>query len=208
MLKLLAEDYRTYFRVLSQQGLWVMAVYRFGRWRYGVRPALLRKPLSMIYRCLKLLSQILTGIDLPCEATVGRRFRIDHFGGIIISGDAVIGDDCIVRNGVTIGLRRANESGSPVIGNRVEIGAGAKVLGNIHIGDDVLIGANAVVIRDVPARHVAVGIPARIIPRKDLSPQEELVAELGVPFRAGEPLELSRIQPQPVLVLAGVSEPK
>jgi serine O-acetyltransferase len=116
-------------------------------------------------------SQILTGIDLPCEVTIGHRFRIEHFGGIIVSGDTVIGDDCILRNGVTIGMKKIGEPGSPVIGNRVEIGAGAKILGKIHIGDDAQIGANAVVIRDVPAGHIAVGIPARNIPRKDLPSQ-------------------------------------
>jgi serine acetyltransferase len=91
--------------------------------------------------------------------------------GIIVSGDTVIGDDCILRNGVTIGMKKIGEPGSPVIGNRVEIGAGAKILGKIHIGDDAQIGANAVVIRDVPAGHIAVGIPARNIPRKDLPSQ-------------------------------------
>lgn len=122
--------------------------------------------MSMIYRVLKTLSQILTGIDLPCEVAIGRRFRIEHFGGIIISGDAVIGDDVVLRHGVTIGLKHRDDPGSPVIGNRVDIGAGAKLLGKIRIGDDVLIGANAVVITDVPANSIAVGVPARILPRK------------------------------------------
>ena len=67
----LREDWRLYERDLARQGLWVMAVYRFGRWRYGLRPAWLRRPFSLLYRLLKLLSQILTGIDLPCETTVG-----------------------------------------------------------------------------------------------------------------------------------------
>ncbi len=173
MFENIREDIRMYDGELSRQGLWVMVAYRFGRWRYSIRPRLLRLPFSFVYRVLKLSSQILTGIDLPCEATVGRRFRIEHFGGIIISGDAVMGDDVVIRNGVTIGLKKIGDPGSPVIGNRVEIGAGAKVLGRIHIGDDVQIGANAVVIRDVPAGHMAVGIPARNIARKDLvSPSE------------------------------------
>uniref|UniRef100_UPI0025DF9B91 serine O-acetyltransferase n=1 Tax=Thiocapsa sp. TaxID=2024551 RepID=UPI0025DF9B91 len=111
--------------------------------------------------------QIMTGIDLPCEARVGRRFLIEHFGGIIISGDAVFGDDCVVRNGVTVGLRHRGVRGAPVIGDRVDIGAGAKVLGPIRIGNDVAIGANAVVIRDVPDGCLAVGVPARIIARGD-----------------------------------------
>ena len=66
-----------------------MVLYRFGRWRYSIGPRALRMPLSFFYKLLKPVSEILTGIELPCETTVGRRFRIDHFGGIIISGDAV-----------------------------------------------------------------------------------------------------------------------
>ena len=159
------EDWRTYERDPWRQGLWTMMVYRFGRWRYGVRPALLRKPLSFLYTFAKVGGQVLTGIDLPCETQVGRRLRFEHFGGIIISGDTVIGDDVVIRNGVTIGLKRTHEPGAPVIGNRVDIGAGAKILGRISIGDDAVIGANAVVLSDVPPGAVAVGIPARIIQR-------------------------------------------
>src|SRR5215813_2734151 len=167
------EDWRTYNGQLSRQGLWVMVVYRFGRWRYTIRWRWLRLPFSFLYKVLKTVSEILTGIELPCEVVLGRRFRIDHFGGIIISGDAVIGDDCVVRNGVTIGLRHTGHRGSPVIGNRVDIGAGAKILGPIHIGDDVAVGANAVVIRDVPAQSIAVKIPARIIRRNQQQEQSE-----------------------------------
>jgi serine O-acetyltransferase len=174
MFDTLREDWRTHDRQLLRQGLWVMAVYRFGRWRYQIRWRWLRLPFSAIYKALRLLSEILTGIELPCEATVGRRFRIDHFGGIIISGDAVFGDDCVVRNGVTVGLRYAGQRGSPVIGNRVDIGAGAKILGPIHIGDDVAIGANAVVLVDVPSNCIAVGVPARVLARRRTE-QEEAV---------------------------------
>lgn len=159
------EDWRTYERDPWRQGMWAMLVYRFGRWRYGVRPALLRKPLSFLYKLLKITCQITTGIELQCETQVGRRLKIEHFGGIIISGDAIIGDDVVLRNGVTIGLRRTGERGAPVIGNRVDIGAGAKLLGKITIGDDAVIGANAVVLCDVPAGALAVGIPARIVRR-------------------------------------------
>ena len=173
MFEKIREDVRMHEGKWSSQGLWVMLPYRFGRWRYNVGPALLRKPLSMAYRVMKTLSQILTGIDLPCEVKIGRRFRIEHFCGIIISGDTVIGDDVVIRNGVTIGLKRRDDPGSPIIGNRVDIGAGAKILGKIRIGDDVMIGANAVVITDVPANCIAVGIPARIIPqRRSVSNQD------------------------------------
>jgi serine O-acetyltransferase len=162
----LREDWRTHGRTALRQGLWVMCVYRFGRWRYTIRWRWLRMPFSFLYKVLKVISEILTGIELPCEVTLGRRLRIEHFGGIIISGDAVFGDDCVIRNGVTVGLKHTGHRGSPTLGDRVDIGAGAKILGPIHIGNDVSIGANAVVLTDVPPNCVAVGIPARVLPRK------------------------------------------
>jgi serine O-acetyltransferase len=165
LFKNIREDWHTYDRQLSRQGFWTMLVYRYGRWRYTIRPRWLRMPFSLLYKILKPICEILTGIELPCETVVGRRFRIDHFGGIIISGDAVFGDDCVIRNGVTVGLRHTGIRGAPIIGNRVDIGAGAKILGPIHVGDDVAIGANAVVLKDVPANSIAVGVPARILPR-------------------------------------------
>ena len=158
----LRDEWHTYERDPWRQGLWVMLVYRFGRWRYGLRWRPARRLGSFAYKWLKIASQILTGIDLPCEAQVGDRLRIDPYGGIVISGDAVIGDDVVLRNGVTIGLRRTGVRGAPRIGNRVDIGAGAKILGSITIGDGACIGANAVVLHDVPAGAIAVGIPAVI----------------------------------------------
>ena len=160
------QDLKAHGGKWGAQGFWAMLVYRFGRWRYGVRPALLRKLFSLIYRILYKLIQILTGIELPCEVEVGRNFVIDHFGGIIISGYAKFGDDCRIRNGVVVGLRRIDEPSAPVIGNNVDIGTGAKVLGPISIGNNVAIGANAVVLTDVPDDCVAIGIPAVIKPRK------------------------------------------
>ena len=166
MFENIHEDLRAHNSQWSRHGFWVMVLYRFGRWRYGIRSRVVRVPFSFAYKFLKFFADMLLGIDLPCEATLGRRFVIEHIGGIVISGDAVIGDDCIVRQGVTVGLRNRGVRGSPRIGNRVDIGAGAKLLGPIEIGDDVAIGANAVVLCDVPANSIAVGIPARIAPRK------------------------------------------
>lgn len=160
------EDYAAHERDPWRQGVWVMGVYRFGRWRYTVRPAVLRKPLSLVYKWLKITVQILTGIDLPCETQVGRRLVIEHFGGIVVSGDTVIGDDVTLRHGVTLGLRRTGVPGAPVIGNGVDIGAGAKILGPVRIGDGAVIGANAVVLCDVPPGALAAGVPARIKHRR------------------------------------------
>ena len=167
MFENIREDWHTYQGNLTRQGLWVMCVYRFGRWRYTINNRWIRKIFSFLYKLLYLFIQILTGIELPCEAKVGRRFIIEHFGDIIVSGDAVFGDDVIIRNGVTVGLKNTSIRGSPIIGNRVDIGTGAKLLGPIHIGDDVVIGANAVVIKDVPANSIAVGVPARILPKQN-----------------------------------------
>ncbi len=159
-------DLRAYDGNWGAQGFWVMVIYRFGRWRYGVRPTVLRKFMSLIYRILHKFIQIITGVELPCEVEVGRNFIIDHFGAIVISGFARFGDNCRIRTGVVVGLRRVDEPVAPVVGNNVDIGTGAKILGPIKIGDNVVIGANAVVITDVPNDSIAVGVPAVIKQRK------------------------------------------
>lgn len=159
-------DFYAHNKDWSAQGFWVMLIYRFGRWRYGIKSAILRKPFSLLYKILFKVIQIITGIELPCEVRIGRNFVIDHFGGIIVSGYAQFGDNCRVRNGVVVGLKRVDEQCAPIIGNDVDIGAGAKLLGPIRIGNNVLIGANAVVLCDVPDNSVAVGVPARVRPRR------------------------------------------
>lgn len=166
MFENIREDWHTHNGQWSRHGFWVLLIYRFGRWRYGIKWRPLRIPFSISYKILKFFSEMLLGTELPCEAVIGRRFVIEHIGCIVISGDARFGDDCVMRNGVTVGLRNRGVRGSPYIGDRVDIGAGAKLLGPIRIGDDVAIGANAVVLSDVPSNSIAVGIPARIIPRK------------------------------------------
>jgi serine O-acetyltransferase len=145
-----------------------------------VRPAIVRKLFSLLYKLLYKFIQILTGIEFPCEATVGRNFIIDHFGGIIVSGYATFGDNCRIRNGVVVGLRRVEEKVAPAIGNNVDIGAGAKVLGPIRIGDNVLIGANAVVLCDVPDNCIAIGVPAIVKPRTR-NETETLQPEAAIP---------------------------
>lgn len=159
-------DFRAHGSNWGAQGFWAMAVYRLGRWRYGVRPVLLRKMFSLLYKVLYKMIQVIAGIELPCEAVVGKNFVIDHFGGVVVSGDARIGDNCRIRTGVVIGLARVADPCAPVIGNNVDIGAGAKLIGRISIGDNVNIGANSVVTSDVPSDSTAVGVPARIIPHK------------------------------------------
>jgi serine O-acetyltransferase len=166
MFENIAADLRAHRGKWGAQGFWAMVIYRFGRWRYGVRPVILRKFFSLIYRILYKIVQIVAGIELPCEVPVGKGFVIDHSGGIVVSGFARFGDNCRIRSGVVVGLARVDDPCAPVIGNNVDIGTGAKVLGHIVIGNNVLIGANAVVVTDVPDDSIAVGVPAVIKPRK------------------------------------------
>ena len=167
MFNNLKQDLKTYKGDWKQQGFWVMTVYRFGRWRYGIKAPFIRKPFSFLYKITYKFIQIVTGIELPCEVELGKSFRIDHHSDIVISGYARFGDNCVIRNGVTVGLKTEDQPFAPRIGNNVNIGAGAKVLGDIEIGDDVDIGANGVVITDIPSNSIAVGIPAKIKQKKD-----------------------------------------
>lgn len=166
MFEQIRQDLRAHKGDWGAQGFWALVIYRFGRWRYQVRPALLRKLFSLIYRVLYKMVQIVTGIELPCEVPIGKNFCIEHSGGIVVSGFAKFGDNCRIRNGVVVGLSRVSEPCAPMFGNNVDIGAGAKVLGNIRIGNNVCIGANAVVLQDVPDNCIAVGVPATIKRRK------------------------------------------
>jgi serine O-acetyltransferase len=166
MLENIREDLRAYGNRWGDQGFWVMVIYRFGRWRYRVRPTVARRILSIVYRVLYKFVQIITGIELPCEAEVGHGFVIDHFGGVVISGYARFGNNCRIRTGVVVGLRHVGEKSAPTVGHNVDIGSGAKLLGAIKIGDNVLIGANAVVLCDVPDDSIAVGVPAVVRPRR------------------------------------------
>jgi serine O-acetyltransferase len=161
------EDYIAHRRDWTRPGFRAIATHRFGVWRMNVNPKLLRAPLSMVYRYLYRKCRNHYGIELPYTATVGRRVVIEHQHGIVIHGQTVIGDDCIIRQGVTLGNKTLDRpDDAPKLGNRVNVGAGAKILGLVTIGDDATIGANAVVVKDVPAGALAMGIPAKNLGRE------------------------------------------
>jgi len=160
---LVAEDYATHGRDPLSQGFWALFWHRFGNWRMQVRPRPLRLPLTVIYRLGAKLTEWVGGIFLPYTVRVGRRVRIDHFGGMILVAHS-IGDDVVIRQNTTFGIARVSAlQDRPRIGNRVDIGAGAVLIGAITIGDGAVIGANAVVTSDVPPGAVMVGVPARQI---------------------------------------------
>lgn len=116
MFENIRQDLKAYSGHWGAQGFWALLVYRFGRWRNSVRPALLGKLFTPIYRMPYKQIQIIAGIELPCKAEIGRNFVIDHHGEVIISGYVRFGDNCRIRNGVVIGLARVNQPCAPVLG--------------------------------------------------------------------------------------------
>ncbi len=123
-------------------------------------------------RILSFIVRTLSNVDIHPGATIGRRFFIDHGAGVVIGETTIIGDDVTLYHGVTLGGTTWNkEKRHPTLGNKVLVGAGAKVLGNITLGDSVRVGANSVVVKDVPPCCTVIGIPGRIIQSKGLKIQ-------------------------------------
>jgi serine acetyltransferase len=182
LLAQLAEDWRANGSDWTRPGFQALAVHRFGNWRMQIRPKLARAPFSAIYRALYRGVRNFYGIELPYTAQVGRRVVIEHQSGIVIHGATVIGDECIIRQGVTLGnLRLDRPHDAPRLGDRVNVGAGAKILGGVTIGDEAQIGANAVVRIDVPAGATAAGVPARVVASVRRKPESVARARHGEP---------------------------
>jgi len=149
-------------------------------WHRAVVHPLWRWNLRWLARWLAHWGRWLTGIEIHPGATVGRRVFIDHGMGIVIGETAEIGDDSTLYHGVTLGGTSWNKGKRhPTLGRNVVIGAGAKILGPILVGDGAKIGSNAVVVRDVPAGSTAVGVPARIATPGDLARREEKASQIG-----------------------------
>jgi hypothetical protein len=158
---LLAEDFATYDGNLLEPGFWAVAVHRFGNWRMDIRPKPLRAPFSLAYRTMFTAIDWLWGIDLCYTVRLGRRVRLWHHGGMVLGAQS-IGDDVQIRHNTTFGLRSRDDlTRKPVIEDRVDVGVGACVLGDVTVGHDSVIGANSVVLRDVPPHSTVLGVPAR-----------------------------------------------
>lgn len=145
---------------LLYPGLWAL-------WMYRIAHQLNKWKVPFVPRFISFFARFFTGIEIHPAAMIGRRFFIDHGMGVVIGATCIIGDDVLLYQGVTLG-GTGNERGKrhPTLGNHVVVGAGAKVLGNIVIGDNVRIGAGSVVVKAVPDNVTVVGIPAQIVKKK------------------------------------------
>lgn len=165
---------RTKWEVLTcYPGFHALQLHRLANWLW-------RHGMKWFGRWLSSLSRFVTGIEIHPGASIGRRFFIDHGMGVVIGETAVIGDDCTLYHGVTLGGTSWNKGKRhPTLARGVVIGAGAKVLGPITLGEGSKIGSNAVVVRDVPPGATAVGIPARIIESDQAQKREAHAEKLG-----------------------------
>jgi serine O-acetyltransferase len=147
---------RIFIAGILSQGFQAIMVYRFFNWcyRHGI-------PMQPIRFFCERFIEITTGISIPARCSIGKGFRIHHFGGVIFHSTVELGENCTIYQGVTIG-DIGGTGGAARIGNNVLIGAGAKIIGDIVIGNDCIIGANTVVTKDMPDGSVATGNPAQI----------------------------------------------
>ena len=144
---------------IRSPGVQVMIILRFGQWSM-LQPKLVRLFTDPVYFLLNGILKIMWGIEIARVTQIGAGFYIGHFGGITISPQAVIGNNCSISQGVTIGVSgQGDKSGAPTIGDNVYIAPGAKVFGKITIGSNVKIGANAVIYQDLPDNVIAVLSP-------------------------------------------------
>jgi serine O-acetyltransferase len=165
---------RTHWEVLTTYpGVHALIMHRFSHWLWNAKLYWLGRMFSHIGRWL-------TGIEIHPGATIGRRVFIDHGMGVVIGETAIIGDDCTLYHGVTLGGTSWNKGKRhPTLEQGVVIGAGAKVLGPITIGKNAKIGSNAVVVKNVPENATAVGIPARILEEEKLKKRDDTAQKIG-----------------------------
>lgn len=152
----------TILLILTTQGLWALFWYRiFSKLYTSKTPIFSSKIILIFYIPIQKLMEVLTGISIPYTAQIGHSFYIAHFGQIIIHPKAVIGYNCNISQGVTIGISgRGDKRGVPIIGNNVYMGANSTVVGKIKVGSSVCIGANSLVIKDIEESISICGVPA------------------------------------------------
>lgn len=167
MFNLIRQDFRAYTRdngkfCWEEPSIIIVILFRIGSYIRSIRFAPLRWLLTIFHLPIYMFFELFIGINIPRGAKIDGGLRIYHYGTIVLNSKCIIGKNCIIHHGVTIGVKNAIED-VPIIGDNVNIGCGAVIIGRIKIGNNVDIGANAVVLRDVPDNCIAVGNPARIL---------------------------------------------
>jgi GT2 family glycosyltransferase/serine acetyltransferase len=164
LLELLAEDFATHNRDLTQPGLWALVAHRLGRRADAIESSLARRATSAVYELMFTGVDCVWGIHLPRSVEVGRRVRLWHNGCMLLTARS-IGNDVHIRHDTTFGPVRGRDAQSlPVIEDRADLGSGVCVLGDVTVGHDAMVGANSVVMKSIPPRTMALGVPARVVP--------------------------------------------
>lgn len=165
---------RNVFEILTTYpGLHAVVFHRFYHWLWN-------KGFQWLARWISSLTRLLTGVEIHPGARIGNRFFIDHGMGVVIGETAEVGDDCTIYHGVTLGGTSWKKGKRhPTLGNNVVIGAGAKVLGPVTIGNDARVGSNAVVLKDVPQGATVVGVPGRVLVVEEKTEKQEARAEIA-----------------------------
>jgi serine O-acetyltransferase len=178
-LKFIYSDYRRYRAtgrgqgsplgvVLLTQGFWASTVYRLSHWvEIQEQLGVIRLLLRMWFLFWQKLIEMLTGISIPATCQIGEGLYVGHFGHLIVNGKVQMGANCNLSQGVTLGMKRdGNNKGVPTLGDRVYVGPNAVIIGEVHVGNDAVIGAGAIVTKSVPAAAVVAGNPATVISNK------------------------------------------
>jgi len=194
MLRTLKQDFQTVFQrdpaavgtlevLLTYSGFHAIVAHRLAHW-------LLNHHIPLLPRIISHLARMFTGVEIHPAATIGGNFFIDHGAGVVIGETTIIGDHVTLFQGVTLG-GTGKERGKrhPTLGSHVVVGAGAKILGGMTIGDNVTIGANSVVLKSVPPDSTVIGVPARVIRVKGERLPEIAMDHTNIPDPVSERLE-------------------
>lgn len=186
MFSLIREDIQSVFErdPAARSVIEVLTCYPGLRaiWMHRIAHWLWKRKLRFMARIVSEIGRLINGVEIHPGAQIGRRFFIDHGAGVVIGETTIIGDDCTLFQGVTLG-GTGKEKGKrhPTLGNNVVVGAGAKILGNIEIGDGVRVGAGSVIVKSIPPDCTVVGIPGRIVRRGEKRTAETILDHGNLP---------------------------
>ena len=175
--KYLKTDYNKYKKyggnfisiIFFTQGFWAIFQYRIANYIYTSKlPSFLKRILLFFCLIWQKVIEITTGISIPASVKMGHSFYIGHFGNIILNANSVVGDNCNISQGVTLGVSgQGDKRGTPILGNNIYIGANAVIAGKIEIGNNVIIAANSLVNSSIPDNSIALGVPAKVVKKID-----------------------------------------